>query len=78
MGHGHYATKALTEAVAENKGLHWLTASPERIAEQISASLFVRGFFVIDEDFLRMARGEEPENRTPEEAHRKWLARHET
>lgn len=76
MGHGHYSRQALIEAVAENKRIGWAFASAEEIAQEISASLFVRGFGVVDEDFLRMTRGDKPEHAGPGEAHRAWLESH--
>ena len=73
FGHGHYASEALEEAVAENRRLFgWRKASNKEIAENIAASLFVRGFTVLDEDFLRMTRGEEPHFHSPGEAYAAW------
>jgi hypothetical protein len=57
MGHGYYATRALTAAVGENRRLAWLLMKPDRIAEEIAASLFAHGFQVMADDFYTEATG---------------------
>jgi hypothetical protein len=53
LGHGAYSRQALLEACLENG------VKAEK-AEGIMASLFARGFTVIADDFLALARGASP------------------
>ena len=53
FGHGGYARQALSEACTEN-------GVKADKAELIAASLFARGFSVVADDFLALARGDSP------------------